>query len=78
MSSNSDPLPCARTGDDGEVVLHYKEFSAQPVWMPPINPEADPLVTDPDGIVLFSAPPPDPIMSPPAEIPLRCAECSEE
>ena len=60
------------------MVLHYKELSAHPVWMPPVNPEADTLVTDPEGIELFSSPPPDPLQSPPAEVPLRCAECAQE
>ena len=67
-------------GADGQVVLHYKELAVQPVWLPPVDPHADKLVTDPDGIVLFSSPPPYPMQSPPAEIPLfaRCTECAAE
>ena len=58
-------------GADGQVVLHYKELAAQPVWLPPVDPKADVLVTDPEGIVLFNSPPPDPLTSPPKEVALR-------
>lgn len=55
---------------DGQVVLHYKELAAQSVWLPPIDPKATPLVTDPEGMVMFDTPPPDPMQSPPTEVPL--------
>ena len=56
---------------DGVVVLHYKELAAQPVWLPPIDPLAEVLVTDPKGIQIFHSTPPDPLSSPPAEIELH-------
>lgn len=57
---------------DGTVVLHYKERRVHPVWLPARdrNDEADALVTDPEGIVLFGTPPPDPMVTPPTEAPL--------
>ena len=66
-------MAVTRTGGDGQVVLHYKELAAHPVWLPPLDPEADPLVEDPQGIDLFVSPPPDPMLSPPPEVPLRSA-----
>jgi hypothetical protein len=64
-------LTLCLAGADGQVVLHYKELAAHPVWLPPLDPEADSLVTDPEGIVLFSSPPPDPMQSPPDEVALN-------
>lgn len=57
---------------DGHVVFHYKEYAQQPVWLPPIDSSANPLVTDPQGIEIFSlqCPPPDPMKEPPSEVPL--------
>ncbi len=50
-------------------MLHYKEFSADEVWLPPVTPGATPLVTDPQGIEIFArgTPPPDPEVNPPVE-----------
>ena len=52
---------------DGEVVFHYKELCADPVWLPHkqrIN-NTDALVMNPEGIVLFAEAPPDPTISAP-------------
>ena len=55
---------------DGCVVLHYKELSADPVWLPPLVPNASPLVTDPNGIEFLNpnVAPPDPILCTPCEM----------
>ena len=57
-------------------VFHYKELSAHTVWLPSIDPDAKPLVTNPEGIELFASPPIDPVdaTSMPAEVELRTAE----
>ena len=53
----------------GSVVLHYKELSDDPTWLPAI-PNSKPLQTDEEGIVLFQTPPPeDPMVNPPKEAP---------
>jgi hypothetical protein len=54
---------------DGCVVLHYKELSADPVWLPPLVPNASPLVTDPNGIEFLNpnVAPPDPFLCTPCE-----------
>ena len=52
----------------GDVVMHYKELSDHPTWLPAI-PNSKPLQTDPEGIVLFQTPPPDPTVNPPKEAP---------
>ena len=61
---------------DGVVVLHYKELAAHPVFLPKVR-GSDPPVTDPEGIVLFGSPPPDPMVSPPTECELRSVETEE-
>ena len=55
---------------DGQVVFHYKELAADPVWLPPLVPNATPLVTDPQGIEFLdpSCPLPDPLVTPPTEM----------
>ena len=55
---------------DGIVVLHYKELSADPVWLPPLVPNASPLVTDPNGIEFLNpnVAPPDPFLCKPCEM----------
>ena len=55
---------------DGCVVLHYKELSADAVWLPPLVPNASPLLTDPDGIEFLNpdVPPPDPLVCTPCEL----------
>jgi hypothetical protein len=55
---------------DGVVVLHYKELSADPVWLPPLVPNASPLVTDPNGIEFLNpnVAPPDPFLCKPCEM----------
>lgn len=57
---------------DGVVVMHYKELSTDLVWLPSLPQSAPdaPLVTDPDGIVLFGSAPPDPMSNPPKEVEL--------
>ena len=55
---------------DGVVVLHYKELAAHPIFLPKVR-SSDPPLTDPEGIVLFRTPPPDPMVAPPAECELR-------
>ena len=50
---------------DGKVVLHYKELSADAIWLPGLPTDA-PTYTNPEGILLFSAidgPPCDPLAS---------------
>ena len=50
---------------DGKVVLHYKELSADAIWLPGLPTDA-PTYTNPEGILLFSAidgPPRDPLAS---------------
>jgi hypothetical protein len=61
----------SRRRSDGQVVLHYKELAAHPVWLPPIDPTVAVLETDPEGIEIFNSPPPDPMKSPPEEVPLH-------
>ena len=62
----------------GAAVLHYKELSTHPIWLPSIDPSATPLVSSPDGIELFSSPPPDPMQGPlPQEVELRTKEVNE-
>ena len=56
---------------DGKVILHYKHLSADEVWYPPISMHAKVLETDPNGIELFSTPPPDPMVTPPDEVQLK-------
>ena len=74
---------------DGTVVLHYKERSTHAVWLPPVDPAAEPLVTSEDGIVLFASPPPDPMVNPPVcapfagpagaqKVPTRTVDSSDE
>ena len=65
-----------RRESDGAVVFHYKELSAHTVWLPSIDPDAKPLVTNPEGIELFDSKPIDPVdaTSMPAEVELRTAE----
>ena len=58
-------------GSDGKVILHYKELAVHPVWLPPLDPNAETLSTDPAGIVVFDSAPPDPLLHPPAEVPLN-------
>jgi hypothetical protein len=55
--------------EDGTVVLHYKEFAADEVWLPSRVAGADPLVTDPAGIEIFNpaCPPPDPATKTPTQ-----------
>ena len=57
----------------GVSVFHYKELSAHTVWLPSIDPDATPLVTNPEGIELFDSAPIDPVdaTSMPAEVELR-------
>jgi hypothetical protein len=61
---------------DGMVVMHYKEFSGDEIWLPPQNPRAPVCewVTDPNGIELFLSHnlPPDP-----AQMPIQLAEYVE-
>ena len=66
-----------KRASDGQVVLHYKEFAADPVWLPPVTANADPLVTDPQGIEFVdpSSPLPDPLVRPPNECELRSTAC---
>ena len=52
----------------GSVVVHYKELSDHPTWLPAIH-NSKPLQTDEEGIVLFQTPPPDPMVNPPTEAP---------
>ena len=56
--------------------MHYKELAAQPVWLPPKDADARPLVTLEDGIEIFKAntPPPDPLQEPPAEVELHAGK----
>lgn len=48
-----------RRQSDGVVVFHYKELSTDKIWLPPLDRNAEVWETDPDGIELFSRPPPD-------------------
>lgn len=55
---------------DGKVVMHYKEFCSDELWLPPLNPSQRPwTTTDPDGIVIFRTDPPDPMTNPPSRAP---------
>ena len=62
-----------RRPTDGVVVLHYKEYCQHPTWLPPLDPTATPLKTNPEGIEIFrrETPPPDPMQTPPPEVPLH-------
>ena len=42
---------------DGQVVMHYKEYCADAVWLPPQNPKRPSAewVTDPEGIEMFAS-----------------------
>ena len=51
--------------------MHYKELSSHTVWLPSIDPEATPLVHNPQGIQLFQSAPLDPLVTPPNDVPLR-------
>lgn len=64
-----------RRASDGVVVLHYKELAADAVWLPPLVPNACPLVTDPAGIEFLTpdCPIPDPLMTTPVEMDLKVA-----
>jgi hypothetical protein len=55
---------------DGCVVMHYKERSADSVWLPPLQAHASPLVTDPEGIEFLDpgCPPRDPLACTPCEM----------
>lgn len=67
-----------RREKDGAVVLHYKELDTHPIWLPSIDPSAETLVSNPDGIELFASPPPDPMGgSLPSEVELRTKEVKE-
>ena len=57
---------------DGCVVLHYKELSADNVWLPPLVRNSSPLVTDPEGIEFLNpnCPPVDPMVCTPCEMKL--------
>ena len=55
---------------DGTVVLHYKEYAQHAVFLPKVR-GSDPAQTDPEGIVLFGSPPPDPMVTPPEECELK-------
>tara|TARA_B110001452_G_scaffold156267_1_gene130110 strand:- start:498 stop:2438 length:1941 start_codon:yes stop_codon:yes gene_type:complete len=52
----------------GNVVLHYKELCTHSTWLPAVA-NSSPFRTDPEGIVLFQSPPPDPMVNPPQEAP---------
>jgi hypothetical protein len=54
---------------DGKVVIHYKEFSADEVWLPS-KKGSEPMVSDPDGMEIFKSttPPPDPAHVTPSEV----------
>jgi hypothetical protein len=67
-----------RRSSDGIVVFHYKERCAHAVWLPPIDPDAKPLRTDPNGIEIFKRdwPPLDPMTTTPREVELHCAPCT--
>ena len=41
------------------------------MWLPSLDPEATPLVSNPDGIVLFDSIPADPLECPPSDVILR-------
>ena len=41
----------------GEVIMHYKEYSVDKVWLPGLPP-AKPTSSNPAGMVLFRSPPP--------------------
>lgn len=60
-------------GPSGDVAIHYKEKSADPIWLPSLDPDATAKVTNPEGIKLFKAdrPPPDPMTTSPVELELR-------
>ena len=62
-----------RGADNKSVIMHYKELSQDAIWLPGL-PVAKPTRSDPEGIVLFKTPPPDPIMTPPTEAELRRKE----
>jgi hypothetical protein len=51
---------------DHTVVMHYKEFSADELWLPAKLVDGV-MKTDPEGVVIFRAdtPPPDPMNDPP-------------
>ena len=55
---------------DGCVVMHFKERSADSVWLPPLQAHASPLVTDPEGIEFLDpgCPPRDPLACTPCEM----------
>jgi hypothetical protein len=56
---------------DDVVVLHYKELAAHSVFLPKMQ-GSDPAETNPEGIVLFRTPPPDPMTdAPPTEMQLK-------
>ena len=58
--------------------MHYKELGTHPVWLPSIDPNANPLVSNPDGIQLFATSPPDPMQGPmPEEVELHTKEVNE-
>ena len=56
--------------------MHYKEISAHKVWLPSVDPDARPLVTNPEGIEMFDSTPADPTpgASMPKEVELRGKE----
>jgi hypothetical protein len=58
-----------RRARDGKVVVHYKEFSADEIWLPSVK-GSDPKVSDQDGFEIFksSTPPPDPAHVTPSEV----------
>ena len=64
-----------RRQSDGRVVMHYKEFAADEVWLPPMDPNADALVTNPEGMEIFKrdCPPPDPAQQVPSVAALNVA-----
>ena len=57
------------------MVLHYKERSAHKIWLPG-TPTSAPKATNPEGIVIFGAPPPDPLATPPEEAELLSRKTS--
>jgi hypothetical protein len=54
---------------DQAVVMHYKEFSADPVWLPSVE-GVEPKVSNLEGMEIFNPlhPPPDPAETAPREV----------
>ena len=59
----------SRRPRDGTVVLHYKQYAADDVWLP-ADDDKGTLTTMPEGIEIFkvNVAPPDPMVVTPSEV----------